>query len=81
MDTDRKNNCFICDQERTIFEKNSIFFETHTEKEHNLWNYLFYIVYLKKKDPIDYNGTESYIYEKYEKDDISWFPIGKSFSL
>ena len=58
---DRKNNCFICCQEKTIFEKQGIFFEHHTEIEHNTWNYFLYIVHLKGKESIDYTGTESYI--------------------
>lgn len=46
-----------------------------------MWNYLYYIVYLREKEEIDYNGTESYVAEKIKNDDISWFPIGKSLSL
>jgi len=30
---------------------------------------------------MDYNGTESDIQDKIDKDDISWFPIGKALSL
>lgn len=46
-----------------------------------LWNYLFYILYLKEKDDIDYNGTESYIAEKLINSDISWFPINQAMAL
>ena len=42
-----------------MFEKEGIFFGKHTEKEHNVWNYFFYIVYLEEKEDIDFNGTES----------------------
>ena len=66
-DSDAKNRCFICNQERTLFEKEGISFEQHTYKEHNVWNYFFYMVYLTQKDPMDYNGTESHIAEKIEK--------------
>ena len=59
IDADRRNKCFICSQERTVFEKEGIFFGKHTEKEHNVWNYFFYIVYLEEKESMDYNGTES----------------------
>ena len=36
---------------------------------------------MEEKDSIDYNGTESYIKDKIDIDDISWFPIGKAESL
>jgi len=42
---------------------------------------LLYIVFLKQKDAIDYTGTESFVFDKFTKDDISWFPINKSLSL
>ena len=33
------------------------------------------------KDKFDYNGTESYIYEKFERKDLSWFPIERAMCL
>ena len=53
----------------------------HTQKEHNLWNYLFFIIQLRLKEERDYNGTESYVFEKLNKNDISWFPIGRAMIL
>ena len=42
-----------------------------------MWNYVFFIAYLKNKDQTDYTGIESYISEKVELNDASWFPLGK----
>ena len=67
--------------ERTSFEKEGKSFEKHVRIEHSVWNYLYYIVYLKDKDKLEYNGTESYIFEKLENDDLSWFPILRAMSL
>jgi hypothetical protein len=50
------------------------------EEDHNLWNYLYFMYYLKKK-PCAYTGIESSIAEKILKDDNSWFPIGKCLKL
>lgn len=80
-DSDHKNKCFICNIDRTRFVKEGIQFEKHITKDHMLWNYLFYILYLKEKDDIDYNGTESYIAEKLINSDISWFPINQAMAL
>lgn len=40
-----------------------------------MWNYLFFIVYLQEKDPVEYTGIESYVSEKLKNHDIYWFPI------
>lgn len=80
-DYDHKNKCFICNNDRTLFEKGGINFDRHIVKEHSCWNYLYYIVYLRKKNTIDFNGTESDIAKKISKDDISWFPIGQALAL
>lgn len=42
-----------------------------------MWNYLFYIAYLNDKKKTEYTGIESYVSEKLEKDEISWFPTYK----
>ena len=36
---------------------------------------------LRLKSETDYNGTESYIKEKIDGKDISWFPIGRAMIL
>jgi len=42
-----------------------------------MWNYVFFIAYLKSKDPTDYTGIESYIAAKIADSDLSWFPLHK----
>ncbi len=36
---------------------------------------------MKNKKKLDYDGTEYYIFEKIEKEDLSWFPIQRALSL
>jgi len=73
--------CFICNLDRALFEKEGKSFLTHTRVEHYIWNYMYFLVYLETKDKFEYNGTESYIYDKIEADDLSWFPIQRAKSL
>jgi len=42
--------------------------------KHNIWNYVFFFVYLKQKPAIDYTGTESYVSGRIRDQDNSWFP-------
>lgn len=56
-----KNNCFICGLERGKFDNKAITFEEHNENEHNLWHYLYFIVWLQIKDETEFTGPESYV--------------------
>ncbi|EGR33363.1 hypothetical protein IMG5_055060 [Ichthyophthirius multifiliis] len=48
-DNHQGNKCFICNMERENLENQGINFIKHRKQQHNLWNYVFYIVYLKTK--------------------------------
>lgn len=79
---DIRNVCFICNIERQIFERDTTEgFEFHIAVDHDVWQYMNFIIHLKSIDPIDLNGTESYILELFEKADLSWFPMQKSLRL
>lgn len=39
------------------------------------------MVYLNTKNKLDYTGTESYVYDKIEAEDLSWFPIQRAYIL
>lgn len=64
MEEDMKNRCFICHLERYVFDKNAKSFDIHIERDHNLWNYLYYIYHIKTTDKTEFNGIESYVFEK-----------------
>lgn len=36
-------------------------FEEHIHREHNVWDYLSFIVLLEVKDPTEFTGPESYV--------------------
>ena len=46
-----------------------------------MWNYLFYIAYIQIKDRNEFNGTESYVFEQIERDEIKWFPVDKALCI
>ena len=62
---------------RTTFDRksdpNSGGFTTHIRTNHYMWNYMYYIAYLKWKKSDDYTGIESYVAEKLLKDDFTWY--------
>lgn len=80
-ENDIENRCFICALERFSFEKYPGGFEKHIKMEHNMWEYLFFLVYINEKDPNNYSGPESYVRGKLDNEDVSWFPVGKAIAL
>lgn len=43
-----------------------------------MWNYLFFIAYLKEKDPTELTGIEQFILDKVNKQDLNWYPFNKA---
>lgn len=72
IEDDKKNKCFICGIDRQTLEKEMESFEHHIDSRHYLWNYLFYIYCLIKKDSTEYSGLEYAIMDMINKEDISW---------
>ena len=56
-------------------------FLRHIMKDHNLWQYVYYIVHLNSKNSSDYDGIESYIGEKFDAADNFWMPNGTALCL
>ncbi|KAI4896259.1 hypothetical protein NFI96_024984, partial [Prochilodus magdalenae] len=53
---DMETKCFICGIGSDYFDTTPHGFETHTLEEHNLANYLFFLMYLINKDETEHTG-------------------------
>lgn len=42
-------------------------FEFHSKLEHNIWNYIFYLIYLKNKRKDELNSVEIMVLEKWHR--------------
>ena len=76
-EVDKKDICFICGIDRTTCEKNGQKYEDHINEEHNLWMYVDFILGLKSVDKQETNAINSYVIEKLEKKELSWFPMAQ----
>ncbi|CAG7731913.1 unnamed protein product [Allacma fusca] len=76
-----KNTCFICGLNRSAFDNKSVTFEHHIKKEHNMWNYLYFMVHLKQKEPTEFTGSECYVSKQLKERDLDWFPRLRTSSL
>jgi hypothetical protein len=83
VENDVKNFCFICNFNRSVFEKVGVSFPQHVTEDHNLYNYLYFFIHLSQKDPNEYTGPEQYV-ANILKDDplhLPFFPVYKALCL
>ncbi|RKP13226.1 hypothetical protein BJ684DRAFT_20267 [Piptocephalis cylindrospora] len=78
---DMKHFCFICSIPAQEFQKHGNGFEYHIQHEHNMWQYLFFLVHLQIKDRTEYTSQESYVSDMLQSGDYAFFPINRSLSL
>ncbi|XP_036388451.1 inositol 1,4,5-trisphosphate receptor type 3 isoform X2 [Megalops cyprinoides] len=76
-----KTTCFICGLERDKFDNKTVSFEEHIKVEHNIWNYLYFIVLVREKNKTDYTGPESYVALMIKNKNLDWFPRMQAMSL
>lgn len=76
---DAKSSCFICGRETKDIDKDLTCpsFNFHVQLQHNLWDYVYFIAYLKfqeEHNPAGFSALEKYVIDKINKNDASWFP-------
>ncbi|EFC49132.1 inositol 1,4,5-triphosphate receptor 2 [Naegleria gruberi] len=84
LDEEKSGFCFICSNEKSRFDvraNEGITFEGHIKKEHNMWNYVYFLIYLEKKPKDEYTGIEQYVAELAQKQYITFFPTLRSYTL
>jgi len=83
IEEDIQSRCFICSVSSDVFQRQSFGFKHHSKVDHNVWNYLYFFVYLDHKDHDEYTSAEEYVAEKRasKNDRISYFPISRAIAL
>ena len=82
FEEDRKHRCFVCGLSKSEIERaSSVSFADHRSFEHNFWNYLYFIAYLKSKKRTDYTGIESYVMEQVDRNEDAWVPLKRGLSI
>eukprot|EP01062_Namystynia_karyoxenos_P061894 TRINITY_DN5461_c0_g1_i1.p1 TRINITY_DN5461_c0_g1~~TRINITY_DN5461_c0_g1_i1.p1 ORF type:complete len:566 (+),score=182.39 TRINITY_DN5461_c0_g1_i1:354-2051(+) len=81
VEEDIRNKCFICGLDASEFERHAMGFQHHISDDHNLWNYVFFLHYLRMKDQSEYTGQESYVADSVRRMDLSFFPLNKAMVL
>lgn len=81
-EADMHGFCFICGLNADTLEKGSVTgFANHVKQEHNMWMYLYFMHHLRRKDPSDYTGQESYVNLCIKRSGLGFFPENNCLSL
>ena len=83
IEKDRDNKCFICGLQKSEITKyyNQLEFNGHIKLDHNLWNYMFAIINVTKKDKKNLISLDKIIYENYKNRIFkTWIPY-KTFKI
>jgi len=79
---DQESKCFICGLEPSEFDRvPGDDFKKHIERDHDMWNYVFFMVHCKYKDPQEHTGLEGFVHACTEKHEPSFYPIGGAMSV
>jgi hypothetical protein len=83
IEEDVANTCFICNIDREDFETSSVPFEDHIKNDHNMWKYVWFMIYLDEKNKTELNGIEDFCYAILQRKDGStrWLPLKMARSL
>jgi hypothetical protein len=81
IEEDMRTTCFVCGIDAATFDREGEGFLPHTKGPHNVWQYLYFMHHLRRKEICEFTGQESYVYEKMLRMDLSFFPVGRSKSL
>ena len=76
-----RDSCLICSLPKYKFEVKGEGWNSHYKYEHNIFSYLYYIVYLESKDLNDCDGLEKYVRNCLTKKDLNFIPFNEAMSL
>ena len=83
-ENDIHGRCFVCGIEKDVFEKAAggpEGFKSHIKTDQNMWNYLYFMIFIWEQDKDDDDGLEWYVRKCIETNDLSWFPINFAMCL
>jgi hypothetical protein len=73
--------CFICGVNRFEFETKNKSWLDHTQKEHNAFAYLYFILYVQQKPGNQCSGVEKHVKQLVLREDPNFFPVGRCLSI
>ena len=81
IEEDMENTCFICSIDRHTFERQANGFEHHIKKDHCMWHYLYFFIYLSRKPESDYTGQETFVSKMLAEENLDFFPVNRAIVI
>jgi hypothetical protein len=78
LEEDIENKCYICGLPKFEVDTKGEGWYRHIYESHNVYNYLYFLIYIDKKEMGDCSGVEKFAKELCHLKDISFFPISRS---
>lgn len=78
---DIEKKCFICGLSRSVIDREGEGWQVHIHKNHNVYIYMYFIIYIMEKDIGDCSSVEKHVKELIKLKDISFFPQSRSMSI
>lgn len=78
---DKENKCYLCSIDKVEFEKRKVSFARHINEEHNIKDYIHYILNVKFRKNKDLDSYEVFVKKNVLERNIYLFPIYRSKSL
>ena len=79
---DQETKCFICGLEQADFDRVAPGgFEQHVAFEHKMWDYLYFMHYVKLKPSDIHTGQEGFVAECMKTHDPQFFPIARALAV
>ena len=81
LEEDVQNKCFVCGLSRSNLDRNGEGWYQHIYRNHNIFTYLYFLIFIDKKVIGDCSSVEKYVKELSKAGDISFFPQGRSIGI
>eukprot|EP00812_Abedinium_dasypus_P000159 NODE_101_length_2126_cov_516.460647.p1 GENE.NODE_101_length_2126_cov_516.460647~~NODE_101_length_2126_cov_516.460647.p1 ORF type:complete len:635 (+),score=274.27 NODE_101_length_2126_cov_516.460647:42-1946(+) len=78
---DMHSKCFICSLTKAELERKSQKFENHILRDHYMWSYARFLLYLEEINPAMLSGPESYVKQKIKDNNMGFFPISRCIAF
>ncbi|CAD8135704.1 unnamed protein product [Paramecium pentaurelia] len=77
-----EGKCFVCSLDKNDIDTNGTKgWHYHIYLEHSVYHMLYYIIYIKNKDPNDCNALEKYVKKCIEGKETTFFPFERALQI
>jgi hypothetical protein len=81
IEEDIRNKCFVCGIDRETFDRNADGFDHHIQSDHHVFHYIYFFMYLRRKERTEYTGPEQYVADLLKARSWTFMPALRAMAL